>query len=79
VRPPMKSDGGGGRSTLVTVLSHFPELEAKLELVGSGRGTDLNDDQSDALWPLVSVTSDSLHRLFLPPWLATLQMTWSSS
>jgi hypothetical protein len=48
------------RSALVTILSHFPELEIKLELLGSGRGADLSDDQVDALWPLVSVTSDSL-------------------
>jgi hypothetical protein len=48
------------RSALVTILSHFPKLETELELLGSGRGVDLSDDQADALWPLVSVASDSL-------------------
>jgi prophage DNA circulation protein len=51
------------RSALVTVLSHFPELETEVELLGSGRGTDLSDDQSDALLLQVSVASDSLASL----------------
>jgi hypothetical protein len=50
----------GALSALVAVLSHFPELETELELLRSGRGTDLSDDPVDALFPLVSVASDSL-------------------
>jgi hypothetical protein len=34
-----------------------------LELLGSGRNADLTEDQTDALWPLVSVASDSLASL----------------
>jgi hypothetical protein len=45
---------------LVVILSHFPKLETELELLGSGWGANLSDDQADALWPLVSVASDSL-------------------
>jgi hypothetical protein len=53
----------GVRSTLVTVLSHFLELLTELELLGSGWGADLSDGQGVALWPLVSVASDSLASL----------------
>jgi hypothetical protein len=52
-----------GRCALVAVLSHFPELKSKLELLESERNADLSDDQADALWPLVSTTSDSLASL----------------
>jgi hypothetical protein len=45
---------------LITILSHFPKLETELELLGSGRGTNLSNDQAGALWPLVSVALDSL-------------------
>jgi hypothetical protein len=45
---------------LVAALSYFPELKSELELLGFGHNTDLIEDQVDALWPLVSVTSDSL-------------------
>jgi hypothetical protein len=40
-------------------LSHFLELKSKLELHGFGRNADLSDDQANALWPLVSVASNS--------------------
>jgi hypothetical protein len=50
----------GTQSALVTALSHFPELKSELELVGSGQNAVLTDDQVDALWPLVSMASDSL-------------------
>jgi hypothetical protein len=53
----------GARSTLVAILLHFPELETEVELLGFGRGTDLSDDQADALRQLISVTSDSLASL----------------
>jgi hypothetical protein len=48
---------------LVVVLSNFSKLETELELLGSGRGADLSDDEVDALWPLVSMASDSLGSL----------------
>jgi hypothetical protein len=35
---------------LTTDLSHFPELETHLELLGSGRNADLTDGQLDAFW-----------------------------
>jgi hypothetical protein len=53
----------GTQSILVAVLSHFPELEPKLELLGSGWDADLTDNWADALWPLVSTTTDSLASL----------------
>jgi hypothetical protein len=34
----------GTRSALVATLSHFPVLEAELELLGSGCFADLTDD-----------------------------------
>jgi hypothetical protein len=54
---------GGTRSALVATLSHFPQLKSELELLGSGRNATLIDNQADALWPLVSVASDSLTSL----------------
>jgi hypothetical protein len=51
------------RSTLVVVLSHFPKLELKLELLRFRRDADQSDDRADALWPLVSMASDSLTSL----------------
>jgi hypothetical protein len=53
----------GTRSALVVALSHFPELESELELLGSERDADLRNDQADALWPLVSASSNSLASL----------------
>jgi hypothetical protein len=41
-------------------MSHFLELKTELELLGSGQNVDLDEGQADALWPLVSVASDSL-------------------
>jgi hypothetical protein len=34
----------GTRSELVVTLLHFPELEAELEVLGSGRNADLMED-----------------------------------
>jgi hypothetical protein len=31
-------------------LSHFPELELELELLGSGYNADLTKDEMEALW-----------------------------
>jgi hypothetical protein len=53
----------GARSALVVILSHFPELKSKLELIGSGQDANLSDNQVNALCPLVSVASDSLASL----------------
>jgi hypothetical protein len=50
----------GTRSALVATLSPFLELKSELELLGSGHNANLIEDQSDALWPLVDVNSDSL-------------------
>jgi hypothetical protein len=44
---------------LLATMSHFSELKTKLELLGSGQNVDLAKGQADALWPLVSVASDS--------------------
>jgi hypothetical protein len=45
---------------LTTTLSHFPELGAKLELLGSRRSTDLTEDQVNALWTYVCPALDLL-------------------
>jgi hypothetical protein len=50
----------GTRSVLVTALSHFPKLESELEMLGSRQDTNLSDNEVGALWPLVSMASDSL-------------------
>jgi hypothetical protein len=51
---------GATLSTLVAALLHFPEQKPKLELLGSGHNTNLMEDQADALWTRVHVTSDAL-------------------
>jgi hypothetical protein len=56
----------GTRFALVVVLSHFPELETNLELLGTERNTDLMEDQMDALWTQVRSASDSLASHVLP-------------
>jgi hypothetical protein len=38
------------QSALTVTLSHFPELETGLELLGSRRNTDLTESLLDALW-----------------------------
>jgi hypothetical protein len=53
----------GTQAMLVAALPHFLELKSELELLGSGWNVDLTDDQADALWPLVSMASDSLTSL----------------
>jgi hypothetical protein len=37
------------RSALVATVSHFPELETKLEVLGSGHNADLTENEADAL------------------------------
>jgi hypothetical protein len=39
----------GTQLVLAPALSHFPELGAELELLGSGRNMDLAEDQVDDL------------------------------
>jgi hypothetical protein len=39
----------GFHSTLVAVVSHFPELMAELEVLRSGRNADLIEDEANAL------------------------------
>jgi hypothetical protein len=56
----------GTRSTLVAALSHFPELETELELLGSTCNAVLMEDRVDALWILACLTSDSLALYVLP-------------
>jgi hypothetical protein len=56
----------GTRSALVTALSQFLELEAELELLGSGHNTTLTEDQVDALWILTHSASDLLALHILP-------------
>jgi hypothetical protein len=48
-QPPVWSIGGGGRLALTAVLSHFPELEHELELLGSGYNANLMKDEMEAL------------------------------
>jgi hypothetical protein len=48
------------RSALDAVVSNSPELEAELEVLRSGRSTDLIEDEGGALWTRVHVALDSL-------------------
>jgi hypothetical protein len=59
----------GTQSVLVAAVSHFLELEAELELLGSGRNVDLKEDQVDALWTQTRQASESLVA-FIPPSVA---------
>jgi hypothetical protein len=56
----------GTRSALVVALSHFSELNTKLELLGSGCNIDLTEDQVNALWTLVRAASDLLASQVFP-------------
>jgi hypothetical protein len=51
---------GGGHSTLVAAVLHFPELETELEVLGFGCNTSLIEDVVDALSTHVHVALDSL-------------------
>jgi hypothetical protein len=50
----------GSCSTLVAIVSHFQELKTDLEVLRSGRSTDVTEDEADALWSRVRTTSDLL-------------------
>jgi hypothetical protein len=54
---------------LAATLSHSPELDTKLELLGFGHIADLREDQVDALWTQACPTSDSLAS-YIPPSIA---------
>jgi hypothetical protein len=56
----------GTRSTLITTLLHFLELEVELELLGSGHNAALTEDQVDTLWLLAHRISDLLALHVLP-------------
>jgi hypothetical protein len=45
---------------LVTVVSHFPEVDADLEVLGSGCNTGLTEDEVNTLWSRVRAAVDSL-------------------
>jgi hypothetical protein len=40
----------GARLVLTAVLSHFPELDLKLELLGFGYNADLTKDEMEVFW-----------------------------
>jgi hypothetical protein len=50
----------GSHSALVVTISHFPELDADLEVIGSGRSVGLIGDEVDALRSQVRTAADSL-------------------
>jgi hypothetical protein len=56
----------GTWSVLVTTLSHFPKLEADLELLGSERNVVLREDRMGALGILARPTSNLLVSYVLP-------------
>jgi hypothetical protein len=64
---------------LVAALSHFPELEAELELLGSRHNMVLMDSQVDALYILVHLTSDLLRRMSFLQLPVALLMAWGCS
>jgi hypothetical protein len=50
----------GPRLALTTVLSHFPELEFTLELLGSEYNANLTSDEMETLWTRAHQASKSL-------------------
>jgi hypothetical protein len=58
-----------GGSTLITVLTHFPELEPELELFGSGYYADLLVGQLEIFWTWTCHASESLSS-WIPPSVA---------
>ena len=50
----------GTRSSLVVTLSHFPELEAELELLGSGRDAETSEAELDRLWEVTGPAAERL-------------------
>jgi hypothetical protein len=50
----------GTRSTLAAAMSHFLEMGAELEPLGSEHNKDLKEDQADALWTQTCQASKSM-------------------
>jgi hypothetical protein len=50
----------GAWLALTAILSHFPELERELELLGSEYNADLTEGQLEAFWALPHWASESL-------------------
>jgi hypothetical protein len=50
LRPSTGSSGGGGQRVLTAALSYAPELEVKLDLLGSRYNAVLTSDEMEALW-----------------------------
>jgi hypothetical protein len=51
---------GGARLALTAALSHFPEVEPKLELHGPRHNADLTESQLDAHWGRTRRASNSM-------------------
>jgi hypothetical protein len=50
----------GARVALTTILSHFPELELDLKLLGSGYNANLMKDEMEVFWTRTLQASESL-------------------
>jgi hypothetical protein len=51
---------GGGGLALTVALLHFPGLEVKLGMLGSGYNADLSSDEMETLWTQTCQASESL-------------------
>jgi hypothetical protein len=69
----------GAHSMLVATVSHFQELEADLEVHGSGCSAGLTENEADALWSGVRMASDSLVAHVPSSMPITLLIAWQSS
>jgi hypothetical protein len=54
---------------LTTILSHFPELDIKLELLGSEYNANLTKDEMEVFWTRTHRASESLSSR-VHPWVA---------
>jgi hypothetical protein len=50
----------GAQLALTDILSYFPELELKLDLLGSDYNADLSRDEMETLWTQTCRASESL-------------------
>jgi hypothetical protein len=50
----------GSHSALVAIVSHFPELDADLEVLRSRHNTRLAENEVDVLWSQVRASTDSV-------------------
>jgi hypothetical protein len=64
---------------LATALSHFLELGAELELLGSRCNVDLTEDHVDALWTQRVRPQTHWNLMFLLRLPASLLMVWARS